>query len=95
MFRNAVGGVKFSRKRFTKMYGSLLLELRGVDGCTFFRKNVTKNVWFNVIRITRAWVGVNFTEKKALRRMYVWFNVIIITRAWVGVHFPEKKCYIT
>ena len=44
--------------------------LRNADGggvVTFSRKKRYKGVRFNVISVTRGWVGVNFPEKKALR----------------------------
>ena len=33
-------------------------------GCDMFRKKHYEGVWFNVISVTRGWVGVNFPEKR-------------------------------
>ena len=39
----------------------------GMGGVRFSGKKRYEGVRFNVISVTRGWVGVQFTEKKALR----------------------------
>ena len=45
MLHNAVGGVSFPGKSVTKVYGSTLLALRGVDGGQISRKKALRNTW--------------------------------------------------
>ena len=42
----------------------MLCNTDGGGGCKIFRKKCYKGVTFNVICITRGWVGVQFPEKK-------------------------------
>ena len=45
----------------------MLRNAGGGGGITFSRKKRYEGVRFNVISVTRGWVGVQFPGKKALR----------------------------
>ena len=45
----------------------MLRNADGGGGVKFSRKKHYEGVRFNVICVTRGWVGVQFPEKKALR----------------------------
>ena len=55
----------FQKKSVTKIYGSTLLALRGVDGVKFPEKSVTKTYTSTLLPL-RGVDGVKFPGKKAL-----------------------------
>ena len=64
------------------------------EGCVHFPdKKCYEGVRFNIITVTRGWVGFNYQDKKSYK--VVLFNVISITRGWVDVKFLEKEHYVT
>ena len=42
------------------------MGLKGGGGVTFSGEKHYEGVWFNVISVTRGWVGVNFKSEKTL-----------------------------
>ena len=61
----------------------------GVGGCQIHREKRYNCVRFNIITVTREWVGVKFPHIK--RYEGVRFNVITVTRGLVDVKFTEKS----
>ena len=44
----------------------MLRNADGVGGCQIFWKKRYEGIRFNVISVTRGWVGVQFPEKKSV-----------------------------
>ena len=75
----------------------MLRNADGVGGVIFSGKNRYEGVRFNVISVTRGWVGVQFPGKKRyvtlewpLTSLYLQFDFTVLLAVDPSVHYDTK-----